>query len=166
MASVTTNILFCGLGGQGIVKASDICGIAAMHAGHHVKKAEIHGMSQRGGSIESHLRFGQNVHSPLIAPGAADFLVCFDAGEGRRLRHYLKADGVDFSGFLDNAKKAVPRVRFLNTYLLGLLSGYLDIAVETWLSALQQVLTRSIEENKDVFLLARGAGKNRTPEGK
>ncbi len=54
----TVNILFCGTGGQGVLSAAEICGWAALFAGCHVKKSEVHGMAQRGGSVESHLRFG------------------------------------------------------------------------------------------------------------
>jgi Pyruvate/2-oxoacid:ferredoxin oxidoreductase gamma subunit len=68
------NILFCGTGGQGVLKASEVCGVAAMLSGYHVRKSEVHGMAQRGGSVESHLRFGRSVESPLIKPGQADFL--------------------------------------------------------------------------------------------
>lgn len=56
LKSTTINILFCGIGGQGVLTASEICGQAAMFEGYHVKKSEVHGMAQRGGSVESHLR--------------------------------------------------------------------------------------------------------------
>ena len=71
------SITFGGIGGQGILKASEICSWAALYAGYHVKKSEVHGMSQRGGSVESHVRFGKRVYSPLVPAGGADVLVCF-----------------------------------------------------------------------------------------
>ena len=69
MADKTYNITFGGTGGQGILKAAEICGWAAMFAGYHVKKSEVHGMAQRGGSVESHVRFGKKVFSPIVSAG-------------------------------------------------------------------------------------------------
>jgi indolepyruvate ferredoxin oxidoreductase, beta subunit len=63
---LTVNVLFCGVGGQGVLKSAEVLGWAALLEGHHAKKSEIHGMAQRGGSVESHLRFGKEVYSPLI----------------------------------------------------------------------------------------------------
>lgn len=68
------NVLMVGVGGQGVVLTSDILTAAAMHAGLDAKKSEIHGMSQRGGPVFSHVRFGAKVHSPVIAKGEADIL--------------------------------------------------------------------------------------------
>jgi len=85
MSDQAFSITFGGVGGQGILKASEICGWAAMYAGYHVKKSEVHGMAQRGGSVESHLRFGKKVYSPLIPAGSADFLVCFHFLQGRKI---------------------------------------------------------------------------------
>ena len=91
----TINILFCGTGGQGILTAAEIVGLAAMYDGHHVKKSEVHGMAQRGGSVESHLRFGKEVFSPIIEAGKVDFLLSFDKGEHDRMVSMLKQDGTD-----------------------------------------------------------------------
>ncbi|MHC4855798.1 MAG: 2-oxoacid:acceptor oxidoreductase family protein, partial [Planctomycetota bacterium] len=87
------NITFGGIGGQGIIKASELVGWAAMYDGYHVKKSEVHGMSQRGGSVESHVRFGKKIFSPLIAMGEADFFLCFQGDEHYRLKPFLKEDG-------------------------------------------------------------------------
>ena len=106
----TKNILFCGVGGQGVLKASEICGVAAMMSGYHVKKSEVHGMAQRGGSVESHVRFGKRVFSPLIAPGSTDLVVCFDKGEGARAAHYLKPEGVSFAPYIDLFEENAPDV--------------------------------------------------------
>ena len=146
------NVLFCGVGGQGVLAAAEICGIAAMEAGYHVKKSEVHGMAQRGGSVESHLRFGEQVFSPLIAPGEADLLVCFDRGEGERLTPFLRPGGTSFVPYLDVFKEQGEERRFLNTYLLGVLSTYLPVDQEHWLLALERVFTRAREENRRVFL--------------
>ena len=155
------SVLFCGVGGQGVLTAAEICGVAAMNAGYHVKKSEVHGMAQRGGSVESHVRFGETVHSPLIPPGTADLLVCFDAGEGERLASYLRPGGTTFLDHLEQFKSLGEDRRFLNTYLLGILSAYLPMAQKHWLDALNAVFRRAQEENRRVFLRGaeRGAAK-------
>jgi len=70
-----TNVVFAGLGGQGVLKASDILSAVVFDAGYDVKKSEIHGMSQRGGSVTSDVRFGLAVHSSMVPGGEADYLV-------------------------------------------------------------------------------------------
>src|SRR5512135_829840 len=125
--SKTINILFCGTGGQGVLKASEVVGLAAVIEGFHVKKSEVHGMAQRGGSVESHLRFGEEVFSPLIPKGETDFLVAFHSGEEERLRSFLKPAGCSLLPFLASAhEKGVDR-KFLNTYLIGILAARLKI---------------------------------------
>jgi len=78
------NILFCGVGGQGILLASEITAYGLLAAGLDVKKSEVHGMAQRGGSVVAHLRFGAKVYSPLISPGEADLAVSFEMMEAVR----------------------------------------------------------------------------------
>ncbi len=101
------SVTFGGIGGQGILKASEICSWAALFAGYHVKKSEVHGMSQRGGSVESHVRFGKRVYSPLVPLGGADVLVCFHAEEQPRLQAFLKKEGIDLSAYLEEATQAM-----------------------------------------------------------
>jgi len=93
MAQKVTNVFICGVGGQGILLASEILSEAALAKGLDVKKSEVHGMAQRGGSVVSHVRFGEKVHSPVIAPGEADLLVSFEKMEAVRWIHSLAADG-------------------------------------------------------------------------
>ena len=91
MTSTITNVTLVGVGGQGILLTSDILARAAAISGFDVKKSEIHGMSQRGGSVSSQVRFGAAVHSPIIPDGESDFLVAFELLEAIRcfpmLRH-------------------------------------------------------------------------------
>ena len=84
------NISLVGVGGQGILLTSDIIAMAAMHAGYQVKKSEIHGMSQRGGSVISQVRFGPKVHSPIIPDGQSDVLVSFERTEALRWAHLAR----------------------------------------------------------------------------
>ena len=83
------NILFCGVGGQGILLASELTAEALLAQGFDVKKSEVHGMAQRGGSVEAHLRYGDKVYSPLIEPGTADLLLAFEIMESLRYLPYL-----------------------------------------------------------------------------
>ena len=158
MREPTRNVLICGVGGQGILKASEVLCVAAMKAGYHVKKSEVHGMAQRGGSVESHVRFGSTVESPLIEPGTAHYLVCFDQQEGDRMRFYLRDDGVDLRPYLAQAESDLNDPRLLNTYLTAVLSLYLPIEEMVWLDALREGIAKKQEANREVFLSARGKG--------
>lgn len=90
----TTNIIFAGVGGQGILLASDaVCDVALLE-GYDTKKSEVHGMAQRGGSVVSQVRFGEKVFSPLIPEGTADFIVSFEKLEALRYLEFLKPAGV------------------------------------------------------------------------
>jgi indolepyruvate ferredoxin oxidoreductase beta subunit len=84
-----TNILLVGVGGQGIIVASEIMGDVFLEAGYDVKKSEVHGMAQRGGSVSTHVRFGAKVFSPLIKAGEADILLAFEELEAMRYLDYL-----------------------------------------------------------------------------
>jgi indolepyruvate ferredoxin oxidoreductase beta subunit len=89
----TFNVSLVGVGGQGILLTSDVLAKTAALAGCDVKKSEIHGMAQRGGSVISQVRFGDKVYSPIIPDGASDLLVSFDKLETLRWRHLLAAQG-------------------------------------------------------------------------
>jgi indolepyruvate ferredoxin oxidoreductase beta subunit len=150
------NILFCGTGGQGVLTASEICGVAALYDGYHVKKSEVHGMAQRGGSVESHLRFGKKVFSPLIPKGHAGYLVPFYKDEHGRMIDFLSKGGVDLLKDLEHAHRMLKDRKYVNTFMLGVLSRYLPIKEESWLHALNVVLSyKNIEQNKKIFLKAR-----------
>lgn len=90
----TQSILICGVGGQGIILASDVLSKALFLSGHDVKKNEIHGMSQREGSVVSFIRFGEKVNSPMVSLGEADYLLGFEQLEASRNLPYLKKEGV------------------------------------------------------------------------
>ena len=87
------SVLMVGVGGQGIIRASDILSMVMMGAGCDVKKSEVHGMAQRGGCVSSHVRFGPKVYSPLAQKGDVDVLVSFEKLETLRYLEYLKPDG-------------------------------------------------------------------------
>ena len=106
MKNTVTNILVVGVGGQGVMTATEILAEAAISLGHDVKKTEVAGMSQRGGVVSSHLRFGPRVLSPKIAPGEADIIVGFESAEALRWSHYLRSGGL----VLMNTARLVPPV--------------------------------------------------------
>lgn len=91
---MTKSILLVGVGGQGTILASKILTNGLMEAGYDVKMSEIHGMSQRGGSVSSQVRYGDKVMSPVIEKGNADIIVSFEKMEALRNLDYLKTDGI------------------------------------------------------------------------
>jgi indolepyruvate ferredoxin oxidoreductase beta subunit len=91
--SARGDIFLAGVGGQGILLASEVLGEAFLRAGYDVKKSEVHGMAQRGGAVTTHLRFGPKVYAPLIEPGKADLLIAFEKLEALRFLHYLAPGG-------------------------------------------------------------------------
>ncbi|MBF0595746.1 MAG: 2-oxoacid:acceptor oxidoreductase family protein [Candidatus Omnitrophica bacterium] len=151
MTNITT-ILFYGIGGQGVLTAAEICARAALLEQQDVKKTEIHGMAQRGGSVESFVRFGSSVYSPLPVDGKADVLVCLHAEEHARFSSKLNDGGKDISPFLTRADAAVgENKKFINSYMLGVLAAQLTFLPSTWETAMEQVFKRNIEENKTFF---------------
>ncbi|MDD5762047.1 MAG: indolepyruvate oxidoreductase subunit beta [bacterium] len=87
------DVFLAGVGGQGTLLASEVLCDAFLLSGFDVKKSEVHGMAQRGGSVTTHLRFGPKVFSPLIEPGKADLLIAFEKMEALRFAHYLRPGG-------------------------------------------------------------------------
>ena len=156
-ADKTLNVAIAGLGGQGVLKASDILAEAAFRAGYDVKKAEVHGMSQRGGSVCSDVRFGREVFSPMVPAGEADFLVLLAvdqlaANQGRISENgtLICADQID--------ENLLPNKRSLNIALLGVLSCSLDIDEHFWVEAIRANLPPDLHEaNIEAFGLGRSA---------
>ncbi len=89
----TKNVMIVGVGGQGSLLASKLLGRLLLDAGYDVKVSEVHGMSQRGGSVVTYVRYGEQVYSPVIDKGEADFIVSFELLEAARWLPYLKKDG-------------------------------------------------------------------------
>jgi indolepyruvate ferredoxin oxidoreductase beta subunit len=94
MSETSFDLVIVGVGGQGTLMASKILGKLALDAELGVKVSEVHGMSQRGGSVITHVRVGKKVHAPLVAMGNADYLLSFEALEAARAASYLKPNGV------------------------------------------------------------------------
>ena len=94
MSQVKFDLVIVGVGGQGTLLASKILGRLALREGCGVKVSEVHGMSQRGGSVITHVRVGDRVHSPIVTPGEADYLISFEQLEAARAAAFLKPEGV------------------------------------------------------------------------
>jgi len=88
-----TNVLVAGVGGQGVILSSELLALAAMGDGRDVKQGEFHGVAQRGGAVFSHVRFGDQVHSPLAPLGKVDYLLALERLEALRYAHFLKPGG-------------------------------------------------------------------------
>ena len=159
--SGVVNVVIAGLGGQGVIKASDILADAALRSGLDVKKAEIHGMSQRGGSVTSDVRFGDEVLSPMVPQGEADFLVVLSADQVENNLQALRKGGVllppDFV-----PESSLPNRRSLNVALLGALSHHLDIPAAVWLDAVRAALPERLHEvNAKAFEMGQAAARAR-----
>jgi indolepyruvate ferredoxin oxidoreductase beta subunit len=149
------NIVVAGLGGQGVLKASDILADAALVAGFDVKKADVHGMSQRGGSVRSDVRFGPQVLSPMVPPAEADFLVVLAEDQVETHRAMLRPDGLLIAPDTIPAERLSNR-RSLNVALLGVLSRKLEITPTVWHEAIRKNLKPSLHEsNLAAFDLGR-----------
>jgi len=154
--SEVVNVKFAGLGGQGILTCTDILGRVVFDLGNDVKKAEVHGMSQRGGAITSDLRYGDKVLSPMIPVGAADYLIVLGEDQIEPNQHHLKEGGVIVKPS-DFDAQSLENKRTLNVALLGALSKFMDFSVEQWMEAIrQQFPDRLVEVNERAFMLGRG----------
>jgi indolepyruvate ferredoxin oxidoreductase beta subunit len=99
-----TTVVLAGVGGQGTILAGDVLAKVAVAEGHDVKLSEVHGMAQRGGSVDTVVRFGEEVHSPVVDPGMADHLIAFEIIEGARALPYLRPGGT----FVVNRRMVAP----------------------------------------------------------
>ncbi len=137
MLRAVTNVVIAGLGGQGVITASDVLARAALRAGFDVKKSETHGMAQRGGSVHSDVRFGERVLSPMVTPGEADYLVVLEPSEVDSQRHMLR-EGGELIAPAEVDPSLLPSKKSLNVALLALLSRRLPIAPDAFHAALRE----------------------------
>jgi indolepyruvate ferredoxin oxidoreductase beta subunit len=189
------NFILAGVGGQGTILASNVLSEVALAAGFDVKKSEVHGMAQRGGSVNTHVRWdADRVYSPLVGLGEADMLLVFEEAEALRYAEFLKLGGVVVvnqhtikpitvtSGGARYPTEADLRVVFAkltdelylvpgtaiardlgntraaNVVLLGAVSTFLDVPVETWLEVIEaRVPPKHVEVNRQAFMQGRQA---------
>ena len=148
------NILICGVGGQGTVLAAKVLSQAAVSSGKRVLSAETIGMAQRGGSVVSHVRMGENLFSPLIPKGQADVIIAFEATEAVRNIEYLKKDGM----VIVNKKVVQPTTASLNgkTFEEGVMIEYLESVAKTVAVDTEQAC-EELKSSKVVNMVLLGA---------
>jgi len=140
----TINIKVAGLGGMGVLSAASVLAEAAFEAGYDVKKAEVHGMSQRGGSVASDVRFGKRVLSPMIPAGEIDYLVVLAPEWVDVHRAELRATGKLLTP--DNME-GLANKRALNVALMGALSRLLPIPETAWHTALAKGFPEKLHDS-------------------
>jgi indolepyruvate ferredoxin oxidoreductase beta subunit len=149
------NLFFCGVGGQGVLLSSEITSEVAFRAGLDVKKSEVHGMAQRGGSVTSNVRYGSRVYSPLIPSGKVDYLIALHPEERDRWRHLLKPDGAIVEAWPE-LLEGIPDRRCLNVALLGALSAHLGFSEEAWRAAIEEKVKPKFQKlNLSAFAMGR-----------
>jgi indolepyruvate ferredoxin oxidoreductase beta subunit len=140
-----------------VLTAADIVADVACNAGLDVKKSEIHGMSQRGGSVSSDVRFGPQVFSPMVPEGEADFLVVLATDQVAVNAAMLRKNGI----LIEPSQVDESRLRnkkSLNVALLGMLSRHLDFPEEAWMAAIRRHLPENLHPaNLQAFALGKGA---------
>lgn len=148
------NILICGVGGQGTVLAAKVLSQAAVSSGKRVLSAETIGMAQRGGSVVSHVRIGENLFSPLIPKGQADVIIAFEATEAVRNIEYLKKDGM----VIVNKKVVQPTTASLTgkTFEEGAMIEYLESVTKTVAVDTEQAC-EDLKSSKVVNMVLLGA---------
>ncbi len=151
----TINVKVAGLGGQGVIRASDILAETAFQAGLDVRKSELHGMSQRGGSVSSDVRFGKKVFSPMIPAGESDYLVVVSPDQVENNLPAMKKDGVLIRPEMIDENTLMNK-KSLNIALLGALSARLDIPEKIWLETIREAFAPELyEANEKAFQLGR-----------
>ncbi len=155
MCGNTTNIIVAGLGGQGVLKVTDILAEVLFRAGFDVKKSEVHGMSQRGGSVSSEVRFGCRVASPMVPEGECDLLAVLDPSQTEVVLKSLRRGGVLITPD-DVPKDKLAHPRALNTMILGAMAAKLPVVddVDLWLAAVAEAFPEKLRElNLNMFKL-------------
>ena len=155
MSCNTTNIIVAGLGGQGVLKVTDILAEVLFRAGFDVKKSEVHGMSQRGGSVSSEVRFGTKVASPMVPAGECDLLAVLDSSQLEVVLGSVRRDGVVMTpDDVPTDKLAHPKA--LNTMILGAMAAKLPQVAdfELWLKVVEEAFPEKLRAlNIEMFKL-------------
>ena len=157
MGDTITNVRIAGLGGMGVLKASLILSELLFECGYDVKKAEVHGMSQRGGSISSDVRFGKKVVSPMIPEKKIDFLLSLAPEWSDAHMASLAPGGVALSANSIDLSK-LKSSKAVNVAVLGMLSKKLDIPREKWLEVIGKFFPQKLREaNEAAFVLGENS---------
>jgi indolepyruvate ferredoxin oxidoreductase, beta subunit len=153
------NIVVAGIGGQGVLTAADIIADVALRAGFDVKKSEIKGMSQRGGSVACDVRFGAEILSPMVPEGEADFLLVLESTQLEPNLHLLRQGGLTIEPAAIDADKLLQK-KMLNVALLGVLSANLSLLESVWLDSIAAAFpVKFFVGNRQAFLLGRARNR-------
>ena len=148
-------MIISGVGGQGVLLVTRIFSELALKEGFPMIGSEDHGMSQRGGSVTSDVRFGDAVLSPMVPPGEADYLLVLEPSQVDPNRHVLKSAGILITPEAIHPEK-LPNKKSLNVALLGALSAHLPLSEADWLEALREAFPPEFfEPNRQAFLAGR-----------
>ncbi len=149
------NVLLCGVGGQGTVLASRLLAASAMKKGYPVMSAETIGMAQRGGSVTSHVRMGDDLFAPMIGRGEADLILGFEPGEAVRMLPYLKPDGTMVAS--SRAVKPVTATLSGSDYDSGPMLDYLKSQVRHLVIVDTETACRDLGSSKVLNMVLLGA---------
>ena len=142
----TTNIIVSGLGGQGVLKVTDILAEALFESGFDVKKSEVHGMSQRGGSVSSEVRYGGSVASPMVPAGECDILAVLEVSQLEAALVNLREGGILITPD-DVPVKELEHPKALNTMILGALAAHLPVVTpEVWRKCVAAAFPEKLRE--------------------
>ena len=155
-----TNVVVSGLGGQGVLKITDILAEVIFNQNLDVKKSEVHGMSQRGGSVSSEVRFGEKINSPMVPAGEADLLAVLDVTQIEVALPVLKAGGVLITPD-DVPVSELKNPKALNTMILGAISAHLPVLPEeAFVEAINNAFPEKLRAlNVEMFLVGRKSVK-------
>ena len=143
-----TNITVAGLGGQGVLKVTDILAEVLFSAGYDVKKSEVHGMSQRGGSVSSEVRFGKKVYSPMVPEGESDILAVLESTQVEVNAAKLKEGGVLIVP-ADLPLDKVSNPKAANMIFLGAIARHFDLPENVWLEHMHANLPAKVHAVND-----------------
>ena len=150
-----TNVTVAGLGGQGVLKITDILAEVLFDAGFDVKKSEVHGMSQRGGSVSSEVRYGKTVFSPMVPEGESDILVILEPTQVEVNISKLRKDGILITTE-DVPLAELPHPKAANMMMLGALSKHFDLPEELWIKRMHANLPEKVYAvNDEAFRIGR-----------
>ena len=152
----TTNIMICGVGGQGSLLASRILGNTFISQGYDVKVSEVHGMSQRGGSVVTYVKYGERVDSPVICKGEADFLISFELCEAEypeNIEEKIKERGIKLmSADALTLAEECGTSKAANVVLIGMFAKHSDIPKEEYIKAIEMSVPKKfLELNLEAF---------------
>ncbi|MCL1795569.1 MAG: indolepyruvate oxidoreductase subunit beta [Clostridia bacterium] len=156
------NLIIAGVGGQGILLASRVVGMLALQAGWDSKVAEVHGMSQRGGDVITHVRIGETVFSPIIEEGAADAVIAFEQMEAMRAMPFLKEGGLCVVG--TQKIPSMPVLIGVARYPEGILDKLAENADVCSLDALSMAVSAGSARAVNMVLLGAFAGRQTPPK--